>query len=349
MSLHVKLICRVRESIFDESHEISLASLKHIHVSRLFDASPEEFFDLYHAPGVIESAHLRASLLTKALYYLKTHPWKKIIVSGLFGESQIKALQSKADELQIGIAIEREAISRALTFQERPNENLLGGKFALTNPDFASALKKTGVPSGANPAFFWERWFKALYAETILSGLKIQQESSFFDFLREAARYTARPVNWTAVAKEALVSQATSRRWSAHLERLGIIDLIDPVDKVGKRRLARRQKLFWRAPGLAMWLTRTDSSDKKQLKFFGLNAIYLSLKDAFSDAHFSYALDTNGKEIPFLMERDGKKIGFYCVADEVEKKIYERDKLSYAKIGLMDFSVCHKLYIDNTH
>lgn len=344
MTKPVRLTCLVRESAFEENSETTLASLKHIHVSRLFDASPEEFFNLYHAPGVIESGHIRASILTKALDYLNTHPSVKLIISGHFGESKLKELRRKAEELQIEIAIEREAYFRAVTFKEKTDGSFLHGKFLLLKPSVESSLKASGIPATANPASYWERWFKEFFAETILSGLKVRNESRFFDFLREAANYTGRPANWTAIGEAAAVSQGTARRWCAHLERLGIIDLIDPVNIVSKRRIVKRKKLFWRAPGLAIWLTRLDVNDKKTLKFYGLNAIYLSLKDAYPEAKFSYVLDTNGIEIPLRIENAGQKYGIFCLADASEKPYYQRHTQTYAKMGLIDQSICHKLY-----
>ncbi len=346
MPSEAQLICRVRESIFNESTSASAASLKNIHVSRLFDASPDEFFALYGAPNVIEAAHLRPALLLKALSYLKTHADKTLIVSGLFGESVLKELRQKAQEFGIAVAIDREALARAVSFQIDETSESFGGEFTFRTLPIEKALSLSGAPEGANPATYWEGWFKAFYAETLLTGLKIREESRLFDFLREAARYTGRPVNWTEVGKAAAVSQATSRRWSSLLERLGIIDLISPVLKVGKRRIVRRKKLFWKAPGLALWLTRTDFTDKKALKFFAINALYLSLKDAFSDARFSYALDTNAKEVPIICERAGKKMGFYSLTDASEEKTFKRDSRSYEKIGLIHFSVPYKLYTE---
>ncbi len=343
---NAQLVCRVRESIFDETEDANVATLKNIHVSRLFDASPEEFFAQYAAPNLIEAAHLRETLLTKALTYLKAHSDKSLIVSGLFGESVLRDLRQWAEELGIEVLIVRETLTRAVSFQNDENAQRFGGQFTVHNLPIEKALNLSGAPSGTNPATYWEGWFKAFYAETLLAGLKIREESRLFDFLREAARYTGRPVNWTEVGKAASVSQATSRRWCALLERLGIIDLVDPVLKVGRRRIARRKKLFWKAPGLALWLTRTNLSDKKQLKLYALNALYLSLKDAFSDASFSYALDTNGKEVPLLLEQSGEKIGVYCLAEASDKALCERDARSYAKIGLIGFSVSHKLYTE---
>lgn len=344
MPSDAQLICHVRESIFDESKTASAASLKNIHVSRLFDASPEEFFTLYGAPNAIEAAHLRPTLLQKALTYLKTHPDKKLLVSGLFGESVLKELRQKAQEFGIIVAIDRETLTRAVSFQIDENPESFGGEFTFQTLPIEKALRLSGAPEGVNPATYWEGWFKAFYAETLLTGLKIREESRLFDFLREAARYTGKPVNWTEVGKAASVSQATSRRWSSLLEKLGIIDLISPVLKVGKRRIVRRKKLFWKAPGLALWLTRTDFTDKKALKFFAINALYLSLKDAFSDANFSYALDTNAKEVPIICDRAGKKMGFYCLADASEEITFKRDSRSYEKIGVIHFSVSHKLF-----
>ncbi len=346
MGSNVRLTCRVRESTFEDKNEVGFANLKHIHVSRLFDASPEEFFDFYFAPNVIEAGHVRASILTKALEYLKTHPGKKLIISGHYGESQLKELREKAKELQIAIAIEREAYFRAVTFKEKTVGNFLEGKFLLLKSTVEDSLKFSGIPANTTPATYWERWFKAFFTETLLSGLKVQNESRFFDFLREAARYTGRPVNWTKVGEAASVSQATSRRWCAHLERLGVIDLIEPVGVAGKRRFVKRKKLFWRAPGLAIWLTRLDVNDKKTLKFYGLNAIYLSLKDAYPNATFSYVLDTNGIEIPVRIENAGQKYGIFCLADASEKPYFLRHTQTYAKMGLVDHSICHKLYIE---
>ena len=87
------------------------------------------------------------------------------------------------------------------------------------------------------------------------------------------------------------------------------------MESQGERRSLRREKLFWRAPGLALWLTRTDLSNTEVLNRYVENLLYLALKDASSEGRFSYALDTNKKALPILQTLGGVKSAYFVTHD----------------------------------
>ena len=310
--------------------------LRNIHASSLYDASPDEFFSLYCAPRSIGSIHLRKDFFEVAIAFLKNHPEASLIASGLFSRARVVTLCEALNAAGISYRIIEKAQPRSARFIPAAAEASFTGEFLLNSGTLPRAISQSGVPQGESSASFWDAWFKDFYSEAFLAGLRIREERSFFSFLRETALYTGRPVNWFDIAKKADISQATVRRWSELIERLALIELIPTAKVEGKRRLAKREKLFWNAPGLALWLSREDLKDKECLKRYAMNLLFLALKDTHSKARFSYAFDTNKKEIPLLMETDGVKCGYYGVVSALDREKVRRNAQSFAKIAMVD-------------
>ncbi len=309
--------------------------LRNIHASSLYDASAEEFFSLYCAPRSIGSIHLRKGFLEATIAFLKNHPEASLIASGLFSRARRVTLSNALNAAGISYRIIEKAQPRSLSFVPHASEATFTGKLLLSTETLFRAISQGGVPQGESSASFWDAWFKDFYAEAFLAGLKIRDERSFFSFLRETALYTGKPVNWFDVARKAGISQATVRRWSELIERLALIELISTAKVEGKRRLVKREKLFWNAPGLALWLSKEDLNETETLKRYALNLLFLTLKDAFPKAQFSYALDTNKKEIPLLVENDGVKCGYFVLTGDSDEGKVKRIARSYAKIAML--------------
>ena len=309
--------------------------LRNIHASSLYDASAEEFFSLYCAPRSIGSIHLRKGFLEATIAFLKNHPEASLIASGLFSRARRVTLSNALSAAGISYRIIEKAQPRSLSFVPHASEATFTGKLLLNTETLFRAISQGGVPQGESSASFWDAWFKDFYAEVFLAGLKIREERSFFSFLRETALYTGKPVNWFDVARKAGISQATVRRWSELIERLALIELIPTAKVEGKRRLVKREKLFWNAPGLALWLSKEDLNETETLKRYALNLLFLTLKDAFPKAQFSYALDTNKKEIPLLVENDGVKCGYFVLTGDSDEGKVKRIARSYAKIAML--------------
>ena len=299
-------------------------TLRNIHASRLFDADREAFFTLYAPAGPIGDAHLRNLLLEASLEYVTRHPEATVRVSGHFGNRDLMRLGLIAKAAGITVTIRSVPSLRTLRL-------ITASDLVFSCQSLTEAVEKAGSPADAVPAQFWEPWFKEFFSEVVLSGLKIRGETLFFDFLRETAAYTAQPVNWTAG-----ISQATAYRWSEVLERLALIDLIDSVESQGKRRILRREKLYWTAPGLALWLTRADLSNTEVLNRYVENLLYLALKDASSEGRFSYALDTNKKALPILQTLGGVKSAYFVTHDGASRTHALSSARGYAKLKVID-------------
>ncbi len=310
-------------------------TVRNIYASRLFDADPDAFFTLYAKAGSIGDGHLRVHFLDAALDYLIGHPEATLSVSGHFGMSDLSNLTRKAKDSGIETAVCSVTASRAASIK---HETELIFEFE----SIKESLESAGSLINVLPAQFWEPWFKDFFSEVILTGLKIRNEAPFFDFLREAAGFTSKPVNWSAVSKASCVSQATGRRWSEVLEKLALVDLVDPIDALGKRRVVRRRKLFWTSPGLGLWLTREDCSEPQIQVRYAENALYLALKDAAPQAVFSYALDTNYKALPIIRTLNAVRTAYFVTADDAARKQALSSARGYAKLKVIDaaYAVC---------
>jgi len=322
----------------------SVNDLHNIHLSRLFDASPGEFFRQYADGKPIESAHLRPQIIKMALGFLLSHADASLTLRGEFGQSLLRLVQEKAENSHIALEIKRYGLPRSITLIETPDAPF--GALRLSERTLEKSLRGAGLQRGVSAASHWNLWFKSFVAEVGLCDIKVRSEAPFFNVLREFSRFTALPVNFAKVAAASQVSQTTVTRWCTLFERLALIDWVFPYHEgFEKRHLSVKPKTYWNAPSLALWLMRFIYGDLERggdvFNRLIENALYLALKDRYAaSVRFGFLMDNNARDVPLILELSGTKHGFYVISNDAALSIARRNAKSYAKIHAIDRAYC---------
>ena len=100
------------------------------------------------------------------------------------------------------------------------------------------------------------------------------------------------------------------------------------------RRTLDRPKIYWRHPGLCLWLSgqMTGCPEGLRRSLFE-NAVYLALTDIYPQATFAHFADTNHVTCPLVVEVDGQYRAFYICENDVQRELSLRHHKSLVKTG----------------
>jgi len=142
---------------------------------------------------------------------------------------------------------------------------------------------------------------------------QVADELDFFRFMTACAARTSEVVNYADLAKDIGISAPTAKQWLSILVSSGIVTLIQPYFNNTLKRAIKSPKMYFMDTGLAVYLTRWDSSKTlevsamsgKIFETYVVSEILKSYHNAGKHPHVYYYRDTDGKEIYLVLEYDG--------------------------------------------
>jgi len=142
---------------------------------------------------------------------------------------------------------------------------------------------------------------------------QVADELDFFRFMTACAARTSEVVNYADLAKDIGISAPTAKHWLSILVSSGIVTLIQPYFNNTLKRAIKSPKMYFMDTGLAVYLTRWDSSKTlevsamsgKIFETYVVSEILKSYHNAGKHPHVYYYRDTDGKEIDLVLEYDG--------------------------------------------
>ena len=152
-----------------------------------------------------------------------------------------------------------------------------------------------------------------LIADAVNDG-GIADTAAFKRFLRSCAALIGNLLNYKTLAEVAGVSVQTAKKWTAILQDMDVIYLLEPYSNNGLQRLIKTPKLYFCDTGLCAyltrWLTRDSLRDGAAGGHFYENYVVMELVKNYayakSAAVLSFYRDANAKEIDVLVEENGK-------------------------------------------
>ena len=317
--------------------------LADIRAWRFFAAAPREFLAQYADDFIIKNAHCAERFLAESLAFLADNPVSTLTAAGRFTRGMLECARRMAREVDVGFSALELPAERLFTLVRRTSgELLLKSNCADGGQGWPAVLAKAGMPAGErSPAIYWSEAFRRIVIEDAVPELRIRDRAVFFGFMKALSGFTARGLNWAALALRSGISAPCARDWTRFLASIGLIDLIEPLSAPAPRRAKMRPKLYWTAPGLALWLSDSMRDPSPQLTAaLSENAVYLALKTAQPHAGFVHFLDTNAVCAPFVSQLQTPaglvRHAFFVVTDERGAARAFSHLRSLAKIGLVE-------------
>ncbi len=300
---------------------------------QLLTASADEFFRLYGNGTTIVNAHACPGLLAKAVSFLSGHCGEQLVLSGCYGKTAVASVQNQA--LQEGVALELYPAREPRLLRAEVTD----GDVAAFIPAAGFASEKEALAAclasglGVRGALHWTNMWK-MDATARAVELGMRKRDSFYAVARALALCTAGPVNWSEIGEASHIPGPTVRDWTKLLESFAALDIIPAVNLKPERRTLERPKIYWRHPGLGLWLSgRMNNPGEKLLRSLFENAVYLALVDAYPLANVFHFADTNHVVCPMVLETESIYRAYYFYADALEREQAERHHKSLVKTG----------------
>ncbi len=278
--------------------------------------NPEEFFNIYKPPIIIDEIQYAPTLMS----------YIKIICDntnekGLFwltGSQKIELMKGVSETLagRMGVLEMNSFSYRELTKSKYLPVSFddLTPKEVITKQVILKNILDGGMPGFVLTDIKREYYFKSyinLYLERDIRELKqIEDLNAFYTFLVSIASRVGQLINYSKVANDCGKDIKTVKSWISVLEATGIIRLIYPLRKEELKRLTSTPKLIFMDSGLCTYLIGLNSikSVENYTNFGFLYENYIiseliKINDNYGlNNSFSFYRDKDGYEIDLVIK-----------------------------------------------
>lgn len=186
--------------------------------------------------------------------------------------------------------------------------------------------------AGADRKQFYASYCKDILQRKIMEQTTVSDDIKFYRFLGVAASLTGTVVNYSNLAGGVGITAPTAKQWLQFLAGTGVVYLLQPLEKVGSKRLVKAPKLYFRDTGMAAQLLQLDDGIsvmksvycKNLLENYVVNQIRESYLQQGEVPQLLFYKDSNYKEISLIMCAEGKVYPMAITKDEVSlRKLYK--------------------------
>lgn len=168
--------------------------------------------------------------------------------------------------------------------------------------------------AGTSPEDYFSAYLSTYIARDVRALTQVGDTSAFLRFMQAVAARTAQQLVYADLAKDADVSPNTAKRWLSVLETSGIIDILPPYYVNTSKRLTKSPKLYFADTGFCAWLggwttprvLQQGAMAGPMLETWAYGQLRRSYCNRGIRAKLSYYRSSNGAEVDFVLERDGK-------------------------------------------
>ena len=194
-----------------------------------------------------------------------------------------------------------------------------------------SLFKQEGAQR-KQPQAFYAAYIKRIVQQLIMEQTTVSDDIKFYRFLCMAASMTGTVVNYSRLASTVGITAPTAKQWLQFLAGTGVVYLLQPLEKVGSKRLVKAPKLYFRDTGMAAQLLQLDDGIsvmksvycKNLLENYVVNQIRESYLQQGEVPQLLFYKDSNYKEISLILCAEGKVYPIAITKDEVSlRKLYK--------------------------
>ena len=165
-----------------------------------------------------------------------------------------------------------------------------------------------------------------------------------------AASMTGTVVNYSRLASTVGITAPTAKQWLQFLAGTGVVYLLQPLEKVGSKRLVKAPKLYFRDTGMAAQLLQLDDGISVMKSVYCKNLLENSVVNQIRESYLQqgdvpqllFYKDSNYKEISLILCAEGKVYPMAITKDDVSlRKLYKDFQL------LAPFAEEHGLELTN--
>lgn len=142
---------------------------------------------------------------------------------------------------------------------------------------------------------------------------RVSDLSKFRQFIKCAARHTAKPVNYADMAKEVGVNVHTAKSWLQILQSLGWVYLLQPRADIPTKLKIKTPKLFFLDTGLCAYLVNAGTPDELERGALNASIAETFMMTEIIKSYWNRGLSPN---FAFYSDRAQKKVDLIIPSDQ---------------------------------
>lgn len=172
-----------------------------------------------------------------------------------------------------------------------------------------------GYPAlNRNINHYFDSYLQTYLERDVQALTQVGDKNAFLTLMQSAAARSGQQLVYADLAQDAGISPKTAKSWVSILEASGIVALLQPYHTNTIKRLSKTPKLYFMDTGLCAWLCSWSSPATLQngamsgaiLETWVFGQLYRALGNRGLRTRLSYYRESNGAEIDFLLEHEGK-------------------------------------------
>ncbi len=161
---------------------------------------------------------------------------------------------------------------------------------------------------------YFDAYLQTYLERDVQALTQVGDKNAFLTLMQSAAARTGQQLVYADIAQDAGISPKTAKNWISILETSGIISLLQPYHTNTIKRLSKTPKLYFMDTGLCAWLCNWPTPATLQsgamsgaiLETWVFGQLYRALGNRGMRSRLCYYRDSNGSEVDFLLEHEGK-------------------------------------------
>ena len=276
-------------------------------VASLAENNPEEFFEQYPPPVLVDEVQYAPSLFRylKVLVDSNRHAMGQFVLTG----SQKFSLMQNVSESLAGRAAILEL--EGLSWQESKD---------LKNMNELTYTIRGGFPELSRvpelPLNSWFSSYVATYLERdVRQVLNVSSLRNFEKFMRILASRNGQQIDNAIISRDLGISAKTVASWISVLEASGQISVLPPWFVNMGKRLVKTPKIYYNDTGLLCWFLGVTEENYSASPFKGIireTLVYSELRKAIKNGNLNRKLyfyrDANNLEVDFIVTGNGFKM-----------------------------------------
>lgn len=276
-------------------------------VASLAENNPEEFFEQYPPPVLVDEVQYAPSLFRylKVLVDSNRHAMGQFVLTG----SQKFSLMQNVSESLAGRAAILEL--EGLSWQESKD---------LKNMNELTYTIRGGFPELSRvpelPLNSWFSSYVATYLERdVRQVLNVSSLRDFEKFMRILASRNGQQIDNAIISRDLGISAKTVASWISVLEASGQISVLPPWFVNMGKRLVKTPKIYYNDTGLLCWFLGVTEENYSASPFKGIireTLVYSELRKAIKNGNLNRKLyfyrDANNLEVDFIVTGNGFKM-----------------------------------------
>lgn len=162
--------------------------------------------------------------------------------------------------------------------------------------------------------YYFDAYVQTYLERDVHALTQVGDRGAFMVLMQSVAARTGQQLVYADVAKDAGISPKTAKSWISVMETSGIVTLLPPYHANTIKRLSKTPKIYFMDTGLCAWLTgwltpetlKNGAMSGAILETWVFGQLYRALGDRGMRSRLSYYRDSNGAEVDFLLESEGK-------------------------------------------